>query len=204
METEYLTIGEVSAVVLGPHSQKAFLFVHGAGGNKEEAVPFAEIAVPLGYQVIGIDLPVMASPSVVLSLLSAVKCYLDRYYSSVSVRANSIGCWYSLLAFQEQGVEQAMFVSPTLDMKTFIDCSGQKDEEYYSWVVENPVSSWKSPTFILRPDIDLVVNEKVYEAFTGRVQCVVQIMENGEHWFHTPEQLAVLRTWESKVLSRGL
>ena len=27
------------------------------------------------------------------------------------------------------------------------------------------------------------------------VTCTAMVMENGEHWFHTEEQLAVLDTW---------
>lgn len=57
MTTEITTIGSVDAIILGERSNKVFLFVHGQGGNKEEAIPFADVAVPKGYQVIGIDLP---------------------------------------------------------------------------------------------------------------------------------------------------
>jgi hypothetical protein len=30
--------------------------------------------------------------------------------------------------------------------------------------------------------------------------CYVTIMPDGEHWFHTPEQLAFLKAWEEKVV----
>ena len=29
-----------------------------------------------------------------------------------------------------------------------------------------------------------------------------QVLEGGEHWFHTPEQLAALHRWESDVLEQ--
>jgi hypothetical protein len=31
-----------------------YLFLHGQGGNKEEAAVFAEIAFPAGWQVLGV------------------------------------------------------------------------------------------------------------------------------------------------------
>ena len=45
MKTEITTIGRVDAIILGERSRKVFLFVHGQGVNKREAIPFAEIAV---------------------------------------------------------------------------------------------------------------------------------------------------------------
>jgi len=38
---------------------------------------------------------------------------------------------------------------------------------------------------------------KTVEQFVAAHSAVLTVMENGEHWFHTPEQLAVLREWES-------
>ena len=35
-------IGNVEALIIGEKTDKVFLFVHGYGGNKEEAVAFAE------------------------------------------------------------------------------------------------------------------------------------------------------------------
>lgn len=70
--------------------EKVFLFVHGQGGNKEEAIRFAQIAVPLGYQVIGIDLSVMDMPWNVLPKLVEVKEYLKKFYSLKSATTRLI------------------------------------------------------------------------------------------------------------------
>lgn len=53
---------QTDAIVIGEKAENVILFVHGQGGNKEEAIRFAKIATPLGYQVIGIDLNVMDMP----------------------------------------------------------------------------------------------------------------------------------------------
>ena len=59
MEVKAYQIGAIPAVLYGAgeSAEKGYLFLHGQGGNKEEAAAFAEIAVPSGYQVLGIDLP---------------------------------------------------------------------------------------------------------------------------------------------------
>lgn len=200
MKTEITTIGSVDAIILGDSSSKVFLFVHGQGGNKEEAIPFAEIAVPKGYQVIGIDLPVMDQSWEVLAMFNEVKEYLYQNYDSVSIRANSIGAWFSLLCFQDKVIDQALFVSPILNMRVFIEGMQEKDDTYYDWIIKHPIMQWTADTFILRPKIDLIVKDKVYDSFLGKFECQVQEVENGEHWFHTPEQLLAMQQWENSVI----
>ena len=56
------TFGTTDAILIGSKSESVFLFLHGYGGSKEEAFAFAQVAVPHGYQVIGIDVPVMGKP----------------------------------------------------------------------------------------------------------------------------------------------
>lgn len=200
MKTETTTIGIVNAIKLGDSSNKVFLFVHGQGGNKEEAILFAEIAVPKGYQVIGIDLPVMDQPWEVLAMLNVVKEYLYLSYDSVSIRANSIGAWFSLLVFQDTVIGQALFVSPFFNMRVFIEGMQEKDDAYYDWVIKHPIKQWSADTFILRPKVDLVVNDKVYDSFLSKFECRVHEVENGEHWFHTSEQLLAMKQWEKSVI----
>ena len=45
-------------------------------------------------------------------------------------------------------------------------------------------------------------SKRAYLFVHGQCGCkeegaALTVMENGEHWFHTPEQLAVLREWEN-------
>jgi hypothetical protein len=98
-------------------------------------------------------------------------------------------------------VEQALLVSPILDMKRFIELMPQREDDYYEWVVNNPITSWAAPTYILRPEVDLIVSEEVGHDFISQHQCQVTIMPDGEHWFHTPEQLAFLKAWEEKTIN---
>ena len=200
MNTVTLNIGSTPTLLIGDKSEKVFLFVHGLHGQKEEALAFAEVAVPKGYQVLGIDLPVERKPWEVLPLLNEVCDYLYLHWQSVSVRANSIGSWFAMLALQGKKVSQALFVSPLLDMKRFIENQPSREDDYYGWVMNNPITQWDAPTYILRPDVDLVVSEAVSRDFLNQHKCQLTIMSGGEHWFHTPEQLAFLKAWEDGIV----
>ncbi len=200
MKVVELNIGSTSALLIGEKSEKVFLFVHGLHGRKEEALAFAKEAVPKGYQVLSIDLPVERKPWEVLPLLNEVRDYLYENWKSVSVRANSIGSWFTLLAFQSKKVEQALLVSPILDMKKFIELMPQREDDYYEWVVNNPITGWDVPTYILRPEVDMIVSEEIDRDFISQHQWQITIMPGGEHWFHTPEQLAFLKAWEKNTI----
>ena len=201
MKVNELNIGSTPALLLGEKSEKIFLFVHGLHGRKEEAFAFAEVVVPKGYQVLGIDMSVEHKPWEVLPLLKDIRDFLYENWKNVSVRANSIGAWFALLAFQNMKVEQALFVSPILDMKKFIELMPQREDDYYEWVVNHPITRWDASTYILRPAVDPVVSEEVGRDFINQHQCQVTLMPDGEHWFHTPEQLAFLKEWENSIVS---
>lgn len=47
MKVVELNIGSMPALIIGEKSEKVFLFVHGLHGHKEEALAFAEVAVPI-------------------------------------------------------------------------------------------------------------------------------------------------------------
>lgn len=55
-ETKVFNIGSTPALLIGSKSSdRVFLFVHGLHGRKEESLAFAEVAVPKGYQVLGVE-----------------------------------------------------------------------------------------------------------------------------------------------------
>ena len=102
MMMESFEIGSTPALLSGPESESVFLFVHGLHGNKEESVPFAEVAVPLGYKALGIDLRLERKPWEVLPLLCEVRDYLYGNWRNVSIRANSIGAGSRCFLFRNE------------------------------------------------------------------------------------------------------
>ena len=55
---------------------------------------------------------------------------------------------------------------------------------------------WKVPTQVLYGAKDNLTSRAVLEQFKQRTGAHLTIMEEGEHWFHTELQLAVLQEWE--------
>ena len=45
----------------------------------------------------------------------------------------------------------------------------QREDAYYELVVNHPITHWDAPTFILRPEVDMVVSEEVSRDFIRRI-----------------------------------
>jgi len=72
--------------------------------------------------------------------------------------------------------------------------------EYLRYAREHPIARWDSPTDILYAGGDHLVSRDTVEAFARRFGCGLTVLEEGEHWFHTPEQLAALEAWTRRAL----
>lgn len=221
----------IPAVLYGEPSRRAYLFVHGQCGCKEEGLAFAEIACPAGYQVLAIDLPEHGArkgeenrfnPWTAAPELQAVLKYMKSRWSDISLRANSIGAHFSMLAFAGEELQKALLVSPIVDMERLIAdmmrWAGVKEQEleekgeivtgfgqtlswrYLSWEREHPIQGWRCPTAILYAGQDNMTSRETVERFAAAHGATVTVMERGEHWFHTPEQLTVLREWEKVAM----
>ncbi len=149
--------------------------------------------------------------------LSAVLEYAKSHWSCIALMANSIGAWFSMLSFADEKLEKCLFVSPILDMHRLIQnmmlWAGVSEERlrleqtiptsfgqtlswnYLCYVKEHPITNWSFPTEILYADKDHLTEPAVVQSFTRRFGCRLTVMENGEHWFHTPEQLKFLDKW---------
>lgn len=218
-------INDIPAIIAGEPSDKAFLYIHGKMGYKEEAYNFAQYACPQGYQVIAIDLPEHGnrknSKEKLLPWMAAPEIkrtyeLLSERYSSISVCAVSIGAWFSMLALQDKKIDKAMFISPIVDMEklicTMMEWAGVTEEElaerikiptdfgetlnwnYLSWVRKNSYK-WDKPTDIIYGGKDNMTPRETIEKISKSCATTLTIMEKGEHWFHTPEQMKVLNRW---------
>ena len=129
MKSKRILIGKMPSILWGVPSDRLYLYVHGQHGCKEEAEDFAEIAVNYGWQVLSIDLPEHGErgaetncfdPWHVVPELAEVMDVSKRQWETISLRANSIGAWFSMLAFEKERLESCLFVSPILDMHNLI------------------------------------------------------------------------------------
>lgn len=230
MKKKYFQIQGIPSVLCGEPSKNLYLFIHGQGGCKEEAEPFAKIAGCYGWQVLGIDLPEHGERKeeknafdpwhVVPELLTVIK-YAKSHWDLIALRANSIGAWFSMLSFANENLERCLFVSPIIDMqqliKNMMNRAGVLEDqlrleqtiptafgqtlswEYLSYVKKHPITKWSFPTEILYGDKDNLTEHNIVKSFTSHFRCRLTVMENGEHWFHTPEQLKFLDKWTSTL-----
>ena len=71
--------------------------------------------------------------------------------------------------------------------------------KYLCYARLHPVN-WATPTEILYGAGDKVTDRDTITRFAARIGAKLTVMENGEHWFHTEEQMAFLDSW----LRRGI
>ena len=159
-------------------------------------------------------------PWVVAPDLKKIWNSMGLHWEHVAIRANSIGAWFCLKFFQFKRMEKCLFVSPVLDMEQLIlkmmkeagvseqRLQGEKfiklDEanvlswEFLHCVRSFNIRNWPVETHILYGAKDTMLDNNTFTAFAKRFNCALAVMEEGEHWFHTPEQLALLQAWEQK------
>ena len=185
--------------------RKAMLYIHGKGGSAEEVVLFRPFCA--GYDVRGIDLTDF-TPWESAGQIRAVFNEMREECSRVSILA--------MCALQDCQVERAFFISPVLDMENLIlsmmkqacvteadlreRCGVRTDFgetlswKYLSFVRGHPVR-WRVPTEILCAEHDALLPHETFVRFVRTHDARLTVMPGGEHWFHTPEQMAFLGAW---------
>lgn len=227
MNEHTLTIGSIPAALYGAASARVWLYVHGKRGYKEEAAAFAQIVCPNGFQVLSIDLPRHGerrnssqtfTPWDIVPELEHILAYARTRWEHISLRCTSLGVWFSMLAFESERLDRALFVSPILDMeqliKDMMGWAGVTEERlaskgeiptewdetlswrYLQFAKAHPILRWNTPTAILYGALDHLSSQKTVYAFAERFGCELTVLPDGEHWLHSPEQLAGLEKWE--------
>lgn len=149
--------------------------------------------------------------------LRAVLKAIHRRWSGLALCANSIGAWFGMQAFSEERFQKCLFLSPVLDMEELIhrmmgwagvDEEGLRERgtietafgetlswQYLQYAKDHPVQRWNSTTSILYGDQDNLTERQTVDRFTAQFSCDLTVLEGGEHWFHTEEQMEVVRRW---------
>ncbi|MBE6529044.1 MAG: alpha/beta hydrolase [Ruminococcaceae bacterium] len=191
----------------------AVVYVHGKGGSPSEAERFRPLFP--NCAVIGFDY-YSESPWDAKIEFSPFFNSLKEKYDSVVLIANSIGAYFSMTALSAKQVDRAFFISPIVDMQKLIEdmmgWAGVTKEslqargiiptsfgetlswKYYTYVCAHK-AGWSVPTEILYGENDNLTAHKTIETFATRFRAGLTIMENGEHWFHTAEQLRFMDNW---------
>ena len=136
---------------------------------------------------------------------------------------SSLGAWFGLLAYPDASLAGALLLSPVVDMEAIIrklmGWAGVSEKQlaregiiptefgqdlswaYLRYVRAHPVRRWKTPTAILYGGRDHLTDRETVEAFAVRNGCRLTVETAGEHWFHTPEQLAAVDRWQRACLA---
>lgn len=134
----------------------------------------------------------------------------------------SMGAYFSLLATKQFRLRQSLFLSPIVDMAGLIDnlmtaCQISKERlqaereipipsgptfywDDYVYVRARPVPAWTIPAAILVGSLDELCPTDVIVGFARRFGCSLTVLDQGVHYFHTPEQLDIYRQWLKKHL----
>ena len=64
----------------------------------------------------------------------------------------------------------------------------------HRWISNDPVV-WNIPTKILYGDKDNLTSYETMSDFASKMGISLTVMNNGEHWFHTDEQMNFLDDW---------
>ena len=148
--------------------------------------------------------------------------YAKANYNEINIWACSIGAYFSLLAYKDEDLKQCLFLSPVVNMKIIIENMmlwsnttekelNEKQEiktdfgqtlywDYYLYVKENPITNWNKKTYILYGNKDNMQNESIIKDFSNEFNCDLTILKNGEHYFHTEEQLKFYNDWLDKII----
>lgn len=166
--------------------------------------------------------PALCKAQTCVEELRSVMKYARTLAAEISLFGCSLGAYFSLLAYGGETIKQALFLSPVVDMErlicnmmTWFSVSEERLQaegevstpigqtlywDYYQYVKANSISHWKTPTHILYGSADNLCEQNFVEQFTQRFGCNLTVLEAGEHFFHTPEQLAFYERWLTAAL----
>ena len=189
------------------------LYIHGKGGSAAESEHYRPLFP--ACEVVGLDYQSFTPWETGAEIRTAVE-KLKPEYGNIILIANSIGAFFSMNAGIDGMLSKAYFISPIVDMEKLIgdmmqyanvseeelkekgvirtDFGEDLSWEYLSYVRRHPVK-WEAPTEILCGSRDQLTSYETIAAFAREHRAGLTVMENGEHWFHTEEQMRFLDKW---------
>lgn len=199
--------------------KNAVVYIHGQGGNAKEADYYKKI-FDGEHLIIGFDYKSRFPWEAQLEFPDFFDLATSQY-NKIYLIANSIGAYYSMLSLADKSIEEAMFISPIVDMEKVIlnmmaqsnisEANLRKRKEittssgtHLSWRylshARNNSIIWNIPTHILYAENDNITSLETMMNFANKIGATVTIMNHGEHWFHTEEQMNFLDNWFRKFI----
>ena len=189
------------------------VYIHGKGGSAAEAEHYQPLFPEC--EVLGFEYQA-GTPWEAKEEFPVFFDDCRKTSDSIIVIANSIGAFLTMSALSEEDIDRAFFISPIIDMEKLIqnmmvwakvtETDLQREGEirtafgetlswkYLCYVRQNPIT-WNVKTSILYGEKDTMTSFSGIQTFADRIKADLTVMPNGEHWFHTEEQLQFLDTW---------
>ncbi len=197
----------------GLNEKSVVLYIHGKGGSAAEAEHYKALFPEC--DCFGLDYKTATPWEAKEEIISEVNVLIKKYKHIILV-ANSIGAFFSMNALSADKIEKAFFISPILNMEKLIQdmmkwANVTENElqkrgvittefgedlswEYLTYVRKNPIK-WKVPTKILYGEKDHLTSMETVSEFAKMHDAELTVLEEGEHWFHTKEQMNFLDQW---------
>ena len=191
----------------------AVLYIHGKGGSAAECEHYRPLFPDCA--VFGLDYQTFTPWETRAEIHAAVE-ELKAEHKSIILIANSIGAFFSMNAGIDAMIQKAYFISPIVNMEKLIcdmmawarvteaelklkgvvhTAFGEDlSWEYLRYVRTHPID-WTVPTQILYGSRDNLTALETISDFAEKHNALLTVMENGEHWFHTEEQMRFLDEW---------
>lgn len=196
--------------------KNAVLYIHGKGGSAAECEHYKPLFPDC--DVFGLDYQTFTPWETGAEIHAAVE-KLKTEYGKIILIANSIGAFFSMNAGIDNLIRKAYFISPVVDMERLIGdmmlWANVTEEElkskgvirtefgedlswdYLCYVRQHPIQ-WSVPTSILYGSSDNLTSVEAVRVFAEQHNAALTVMEGGEHWFHTEEQMHFLDDWIRK------
>lgn len=191
------------------------LYIHGKGGSAAESEHYKPLFPDC--EVMGLDYKTFTPWETGKEIRTAVE-ELKSKYAHIVLIANSIGAFFSMNAGLNGLIEKAYFISPIVDMEKLICdmmlwANVSEEElkakgvistafgedlswEYLCYARSHPLD-WRVPTQILYGSTDNLTSLETMRGFAQKHHAPLTVMEGGEHYFHTDEQMRFLDDWIS-------
>ena len=198
--------------------RRIIIYIHGKGGNAEEANHYRSLFPE--SDVVGFDYT-SQNPWDAKNEFPGLFDSCSKAYDEVILIANSIGAFFAMSALAEKRISKALFISPIVNMEKLItdmmmwsnvteDELESKKEiptefgetlswEYLCYARKHPIK-WSVPTCILYGGKDHLTSRQTVSGFADQIGAKLTVMKDGEHWFHTEEQMKVLDQWISSSI----
>lgn len=156
----------------------------------------------------------------ILEEFKQIEEFIEGKYETISLYANSMGAYFSLVGWKDLKITQACFLSPVVDMLDIIEnmmlaFSISEEElskkkviptpigqtlylDYYEYVKTHPIKIWDVKTTILYGELDEMCGYDKIKLFCENFSCELEIVEGAKHYFHTPKEIEVYQQWIKK------